>query len=174
MKKEIWKPIKGYEELYEINNFGKVKSLRSKKKLKSFYNFRGYEIVSLCKQKVCKHIRVHRLILITFVSDPLFKMQTNHKNGIKSDNRIENLEWVTCKQNMIHAFKMGLCKCRNKKMVIRNDGKIYPSITDAAKDVDGALSRLSDACHRENKEYKGYFFRFTKIQNKEKENDNKT
>jgi len=120
MIKEIWKDIEGYEGLYLISNFGRVKSLpktwwngfyyvkTSEKVLRQTKDTKGYLKVNLCKNK--KHIthRVHRLIANAFIENPLNKPYINHINGNKEDNSISNLEWVTHQENVKHAQDTGL------------------------------------------------------------------
>jgi hypothetical protein len=118
---EVWKDIQGYEGLYQVSNFGKVKSLQrvihhslkgsktiNEKILKQGIDSNGYLIVSLCKECKCKSIRIHKLICEYFIPNPEMKKVVNHINGIKTDNRIENLEWVTTKENNIHSHKFNL------------------------------------------------------------------
>ena len=79
--------------------------------MKSKIDKDGYEIVCLHKNKKQYTFGVHRLVAITFISkDDLTKTQVNHRNGIKTDNRVENLEWVTPKENIVHAISTGLRK----------------------------------------------------------------
>ncbi|WP_284108924.1 NUMOD4 domain-containing protein [Acinetobacter pittii] len=116
---EIWKPIVGYEGIYEVSNLGCIKSLSraTTNKLQPFVPERilktrigktGYEIVGLSKdggQKTCK---VHRLVASAFCDNPLNKPHINHKNGLKTDNNSSNLEWVTASENALHALSLGL------------------------------------------------------------------
>ena len=106
--KEIWKDVKGYEGMYCVSNFGRVKSFKRKKAmiLKPFYNMDGYLNVELRDSKSRKTISVHRLVAIAFVPNPLNKPQVNHIDEVKTNNNISNLEWVTQKENMNHGTRI--------------------------------------------------------------------
>ena len=107
---ERWLPIKGYEGLYEISNYGRVRSLnyRNKgiRKVLTCHAKQGYYIkVALVKDGVSKYYRVHRLVAQAFLPEPLEgQTQVHHKNGDKRDNRVldgySNLEWVSPRGNM--------------------------------------------------------------------------
>ena len=111
MNKEIWKDIKGYEGLYQVSNFGRVKSLTKYHKTKKGYfskerilklirNERGYLLVGLCKNWKKQKVFVHRLVAETFIPNPNNLPQVNHINEFEKDNNsIDNLEWCTCKYN---------------------------------------------------------------------------
>ena len=115
---EVWKDIKGYEGLYQVSNFGNVKSLRKRidkgkchryfneKILKPIETNKGYLRVKFCKDRKIKKIRVHRLVAEAFIKKP--ELEVNHRDGNKKNNKIENLEWVTKKENLQHAWKNGL------------------------------------------------------------------
>ena len=118
MEKELWKDIDGYEGLYQVSNFGRIKSLpktwicgnkKSKRfkpetLLKPSYITCGYLQVWLSKDNVPKSYRVHRLVAKSFIPNPNNKETINHINGIKDDNRVENLEWNTIQENLNHAL----------------------------------------------------------------------
>ena len=101
--KEIWKDIKEYENFYQISNFGVVRSLKRKntkgKILKPSKDKDGYLKVTLSKQNKRKSFFIHRLVAQEFLSNYDNLPQINHKNEIKSDNRVENLEWCEHKYN---------------------------------------------------------------------------
>lgn len=108
--KEEWKPIKNYETLYEVSTLGNVRSIKGKiKKLQKRSN--GYLYVGLSKNGKSKTVKVHRLVAEAYIDNPDNKPIVNHINSNRSDNRVDNLEWVTASENMIHSHKKEY-KCR--------------------------------------------------------------
>ena len=117
--KEIWRDVIGYEGLYKVSNLGNVLSIprkgtHSNKEylLKQSLTKKGYLYVILSKKCKSFDTGVHRLVAQAFIPNLENKSQVNHKNGIKTDNRVENLEWVTNEENMRHSWEIGL---RNKE-----------------------------------------------------------
>lgn len=135
--------VKGYENRYMINTNGNIYSFVRKRgnPLIPVITKKGYQTVKLntINGKV-KTIPIHRLVAMQFLKNPDKKTQVNHINGIKIDNRAENLEWCTNKENAIHAFKLGLkkpkrgidhpiCKLTEAQVLeIRNDVRTQKSI----------------------------------------------
>ena len=104
---EIWKDIPNYEGLYQVSNLGNIKSLfRYKKILKPIKNTLGYLKVSLYKNKKIKVFSIHRLVAETFIPNPNNLPEINHKDGNKGNNNVENLEWCTRQQNILHRFRV--------------------------------------------------------------------
>ena len=113
-EKEIWKDIPNYEGLYQVSNLGRVKSLKLDKErvLKPGLNSQGYHSVALYEDGVRKTNSVHRLVMLAFADES--DLQVNHINGIKTDNRLENLEYCTNAENHRHAADIGL-KAKGEK-----------------------------------------------------------
>jgi hypothetical protein len=106
---EVWKTVPGYEERYEISSWGRVLSKRTNLFLKPNVMNHGYVCVHLYsggkQTRVVKTI--HQLVASAFIPNPHNYREVNHKNFLRRDNRIDNLEWVTRKENVAHAIAAG-------------------------------------------------------------------
>jgi hypothetical protein len=110
-----WKAINGFEDLYKVSSDGQVFSIKSNRNLKPCKTPDGYLFHRLYKDRKVSIFREHRLVAIAFIPNTENKPQVNHKNGIKTDNSIENLEWVDQFENMQHALNNGLFPRRDGK-----------------------------------------------------------
>ena len=174
MIEEIWKDIEGYEGLYQVSSEGRIKSLSrltsngrkiAEKILKPSNNGWGYLQVILCKDG--KHInhRIHRLVAQAFIPNPENKPEVNHIDENKENNNVDNLEWVTSKENSNHGtHKERVAKAQSKPVMgISLDGKSYlyfNSTMDAGRLGGFKQSAISACCRGERKTHKGYTWRF--------------
>lgn len=186
---EEWRPIPGTENKYEISNYGNVKSLSyhqtgKVKLLKPFPDKKGYLQVDINK----KSRKVHRIVAEVYIPNPNKKPQINHKDGNKSNNRVDNLEWCTQSENQKHAYKHGL-KPKSmerahsnevKEMLVNYSKKIndkrkipviainietgertrYSSQSEAAKKLGVHQKSVGRICYGKQKQTKGYRFEF--------------
>lgn len=198
--KELWKDIKDYEGYYQISNFGRVKSLnRIVKRNSKFGDLHlkekilvqtpdkyGYPCVTLRrKDKVIQSIKVHRLVANHFIPNPKNKPTVNHKDGDKTNNHINNLEWATRKEQTIHAIHTGLNTSRvglsgsdnyayGKRgglsfnaipvyQIDKNTNKIiseYGSMIEAAKQTGCNISKISMVCSGKRLTTGGYKWKY--------------
>ena len=170
-KKEFWKPIKEHENMYSISNFGGVRNLKTGKKLNPYIHRCGYLRVRLYKENTKKTFYVHRLVAETFIPNPNNKPQVNHKNGIKTDNRAENLEWCDNSQNQLHAYRNNLRKKyygvnhKNSVSVLQCDlkGNVikeWACIREAGEKTNTNKTAISNCCRNICKTAGGYIWRY--------------
>lgn len=183
---EIWKDIKDYEGLYQVSNLGRVKSLDHYVKhpkgslrlikeriLKPFLQKTGYLIVTLSKNNIKTSYNVHRLVAEAFVYNPYNKMCINHLNKNRTDNRADNLEWCTYKENNNWSNHNELVS----NSLINNINKSkpilqytldmifvteYPSIMEASRQTGINNSNICQCC-KGNKNYPyagGYIWKY--------------
>lgn len=107
--KEEWRDIKGYEGKYRISNLGDVYSFHSNRLLKPWDDGLGYERVDLSKNGVVETFQIHRLVAEHFIpnDNPNILIEVNHKDLNPSNNKVDNLEWCTHKDNIRHAGRNG-------------------------------------------------------------------
>lgn len=169
---ETWENIKGYEGYYVISSSGIVKSLDRRvyesrvgeRRIKGVIlrphtNRFGYVYVQLWKNKKGVNFLVHRLLAETFIENPLLKSDVNHKNGVRNDNRLDNLEWATRSENVLHGYrengrkpakywlgKGGKNHPLRKSVKCLNSGEVFDSIALAADKLKITPGEISSVC----------------------------
>lgn len=168
---EEWRDIDGYVGLYQVSNIGNVRSVKRNSNL-ALINRNGYKKVALITNGIRKDCPAHRLVCLAFLPNPENKAFVNHKNGIRDDNRVENLEWCTPKENTAHAytvlgrkFASGYSVYTTRRAVVKKDinGEIvetFSSIKEAASNHNGARANICRCCRGGIKAYKGFIYEY--------------
>lgn len=159
---EEWRDIEGYEGLYQVSNEGRVKSLERyvnggkqlvEEKIKSVFRMSdGYYGVNLYKDGTQKLKKIARLVAETFIPNPTNLPEVNHKNEDKALNTVENLEWCDRSYNINYGTRNKRVGDHYNKKVCKLDldGKVifvYDSLTEASRDNNVAISRISNCCN---------------------------
>lgn len=162
---ESWKKIKGYENRYEISDMGRIRRLSDGGYMRPAKNSNGYLHVVLSKGGVAKDYRVHRLVASHFIENSEGKRDVNHKNGIKTDNRAENLEWLTHSENELHkVYELKTPgrlygACRPVECV--ETGVVYRSISEAKRALGlPRYAHIQEVCAGKLKQANGYKWRY--------------
>jgi hypothetical protein len=191
---EIWKPVVGFDDYYEVSNHGRIKNTGireskynnvKKQRIKSLDIVCGYLCTKLWVNGKCKHMLLHRAIAQAFIPNPDSLPCVNHKDCNKLNNNISNLEWVTKKQNAVHAWengcyrepptfwkgKFGKDHIQSKPIIlISKDGipvnKEYENSIQAGKELNLHARTIREVCSNRIKRYKGHVFIFKVQQSK--------
>ena len=180
-KEEVWKPIKGFEGLYEVSNLGNIKSfprkytIKKEKILSSCIMNNGYLCVALSKNHKGKTYLIHRLVAETFIPNPNNYSCINHKDGNKLNNKIDNLEWCSYSYNSKEAYRIGLKKSvwkgkfdkenSNSKKINQYDLegnliKKWNSTMEIERQLGINHSNISACCKGRYKKSNGYIWRY--------------
>lgn len=177
---EIWKDIPGYENSYQISNMGRVKSLPKKqhtphgvefytkvKILKQQMMKNGYLVLPSFSEKTSTRL-IHRLVALTFIPNENIENDVNHINEIKTDNRVENLEWMTHKENCNHGTRNKRTALKTSKPVLQYDLKgnfikEWASTQEAGRngyDASAVAKCCKNKYERRKNVYKNYIWKY--------------
>jgi len=168
---EIWKDIKGYEDLYQVSNFGMVKSLKREKILKPRVNKKGYSHLILYNG-VGKELYIHQLVARAFIINPENFLYINHKDENPKNNNVGNLEWCDCKYNSNYGTrnkKVSISKQRSKnpnsKKVYQYDLggnliNVWNCVIDASKNIKCDPSGISHCARGKTEKAYGYVWKY--------------
>lgn len=165
-KKKFGKILNGYEGIYQVSNLGRIKSLDRRvkdnrreryqnlkgKQLKFTDNGRGYQLVFLTKESKRINKYVHRLVAETFIPNPKNLPEVNHKDLNKSNNCIDNLEWITNADNKRHYQKTDVAKVKRKEQGYRIQEKYKEKIKNKIPFIIYAYTKLNYTLEKLNKE----------------------
>lgn len=154
----LWFNVIGYEGIYMIDITGRIKNIKTQRILKPELS-KGYLRVTLSKNGKTKRYLLHRLVAFNFIKNPLNKKYINHKDGIKTNNHVMNLEWVTASENEKHSYSVLNKKPPESKLILNtSNGIFYDTITDAAKSINMKMTTLSAKLLGQNKNNTNFIY----------------
>lgn len=186
---EIWRDVPGWEGMYQVSTFGRVKTMERMIK-SNCNNFRiseerikevelrkdGYTATLFCRNSKVTQYKIHRLVGIAFMPNPENKRDINHISGVRSENRLENLEWATRSENKLHGFRIGMTKptCLGifgkdhhlSKPVLKIDietGNIierYDGLMDASRKTCLGFREISACARGKRQSYNNYLWQY--------------
>ena len=164
---EIWKDIEGYEDLYQVSNMGRVKSLTRNIILKNQIVRNGYEGVVLSVNNIRKGYYIHRLVATAFIPNPDNLPQVNHRDENPSNNRVDNLEWCDGKYNINYGTCIAKrARSKSKKVLqFKPDGtfiKEWKSTMDVQINLGFCHSYISECCRGKYAYAYGYIWKYKK------------
>ena len=161
MENEAWKPVVGYEDLYEVSNLGRVWSVKKNIFRKLRKDRDGYLVVDLCKNGKKEWPQVHRLVAKAFIPNPENLPQVNHKDEDKTNNQVSNLEWCTPEQNNNHGTRNKRAAEKLSKPIkqLSLDGEliaIWKSSMEIYRQKKYDYSLICKCCRGERNKHKGF------------------
>lgn len=153
---------------YLVSKDGTIYSKRFKKQLTPKHNWDGYHRIQIWENNKCSMIGWHRVVAQTFIPNPENKPFVNHKNGIKSDNRVENLEWCTQQENIQHSWENGFSTSNRPVDMLDLDGNYimtFKSALDGGKYIQRHGSGITNCCKGRAKQCGGYKWRYSETSN---------
>lgn len=163
--KEIWKDIKEYEGIYQVSNLGKVKRVKTTRVLKGCKDKGGYLRVNLSKNSVTSTNTLHRLVAEAFIPNPDNKPEVDHINENKTNNRVDNLEWTTRKDNLNYGTRnKRISKTQSVPIIATNikTGKSteFYGTNDCARRLGLYSSNITRVLKGVSKQTGGYKFKY--------------
>lgn len=161
---ESWKPIKGFEDRYTVSDTGLVFSKLSGRLLTPKVDRYGYEVVALSRNRKMWHATVHRLVAMTFIPNPHSLPCVNHKDENKRNNRVDNLEWVTVKENDNYGTRnQRMAESKKKRPIAQYDMsmnliRIHPGVKDAHRNTGVNRNSIRDVCQKRRSSAGGYIW----------------
>lgn len=168
MEKEVWKDIEGYEGLYKVSNYGRVKSFKcsSEKILNPSPDKYGYLRVTLRKGNKNKCAKVHRLVAEHFLSKIEGKNVVNHKDEVKSNNQVDNLEWCSTAYNNSYGTRLNRVSETQMLSILQfnQHGQLIKEWRGGSECTSYGFSQgaISMCCQGKSKHHKGYIWRYKK------------
>lgn len=157
---EKWKDIQGYEGLYQISDYGRVKSLKRNIIMHPGKDSNGYLFVQLYSHGIYKHHSIHVLVCCAFTPNPENKPTVNHEDGVKSNNRVSNLTWMTYPEQLEHSFRIGLrkhqCSIQRKACIVHPDNNI--ECFDALSHLSERLGYKKGFCQNRIRKFGNIFY----------------
>lgn len=170
---EEWRDVPGYEKRYQVSNIGNVKSCSKQIILKSALHKEGYlQVVLYDNNKIPKTLKIHRLVALAFIPNPDNKHFVDHINGIRNDNRVENLRWVTHKENLNFPLarknisKAQTNNSKRSKSVLQIDKltgntiREFPSASEASRQTGIHCSNITACCRNMLNYTGGYIWKY--------------
>ena len=168
--KEIWKDIKDYEGLYQVSNLGRVKRITTGRVLKPLKHANGYLMVKLSKNSIVYTKTVHRLVAEAFIPNPEHKSEINHIDENKTNNSLDNLEWMTRKENINHGTRTErMSKTQSIPIITTNiktgESKEFYGARECARQLGLTHGNITSVIKGRYKQTGGYTFKYKEESN---------